>query len=64
LVARTGNPIMYMLKILFTRCKQHQIVRIKQNVDPAAPNTDTVVDILSNSYIWASEVGAGLDFEF
>jgi len=55
---------MYMLKILFTRCKQHQIVRIKQNVDPAAPNTDTVVDILSNSYIWASEVGAGLDFEF
>ena len=26
------------------RCKQHQIVRQKQTVDPAAPKSDTLVD--------------------
>jgi len=33
-----------MLKTLLRRCKQHQIAREKQTVDPAATSSDTLID--------------------
>jgi len=34
-----------MLKAIVRECKQHHIVHKKQTVDPAASNSDTLVDL-------------------
>jgi len=45
LVARSCKPIKNsILENLFRGCKQHQIFRKKQAVDPAASNSDTLID--------------------
>jgi len=43
-IARSWKPITWMLKAPFRGCRQHQMVRKKQKVDPAAPNSDTLAD--------------------
>jgi len=53
------QTITCMLKTLFRRCKQHQIVHKKQTVDPAAYNSDTFVDTAVTVYpIHVGEGGA------
>ena len=44
LVARNRKTITCMLKTLFKRCKQYQIVRKNQTVDPAGSNSDILVE--------------------
>ena len=40
-----------MLKALFRRCKQYQIVCNEQTVNPAASNSDTLVDSAVTVYL-------------
>jgi len=39
-----------MLNALFRGCKQHQIVRKKQTVDPATSNSDALIDLTVTVY--------------
>jgi len=38
------NPIKCLLKALLRKCKQNQIFRNRQRVDPVAPNSDNFID--------------------